>query len=313
MNCFRFVRFGWHRSLSAGSRLKKFVYYVLGDPATPTQIRIIPFLLWMRNRQVSNALDIGISHGSLIYYLADQYRNANVYGIDVVDEFIEESRKIKFLSGKVYENVTIINCDIQDPLPSFLPSFDLITMFDVLEHVKNYDACLKNISDKMQQGGILAIGTPYCEDCGFPVQVEKGALHIEHIDHEWKGFSAESMKTILERHGFAIIKDISGFGYFGRFALKMFYFFTIDHSKPYTTDVTPTYNKLPIFFLLFYPLIWVFVCIDAVRKIKNDKTGHCLVIAKKMPISDQCGKYQNAECGRLETTNPRDRRGHNEE
>ena len=114
------------------------------------------------------------------------------------------------------------------------------------------------------------------------MQEEKGALHVEHIDHEWKGFSAESIKAILARHGFVIIRDLSGFGYFGRTALKMFYFFTINHSKEQLTDVTPTYNKIPIFFLLFYPLIYFFVCLDVVMKIKNDKTGHCLVIAKKL-------------------------------
>lgn len=281
MNYFRFFRFGWHRSLSVGSKLKKVVYFVLGDPATPTQIRIHPFLLWMRNIQVSNALDIGISHGSLIYYLADEYRNANVYGVDVVDEFIEESMKIKFRCGEVYANVTIVKCDIQKPI-TFGSAFDLVTMFDVLEHIKDYDACLKNISEKMRGGGILAVGTPYCEDGGVPVQEEKGALHVEHIDHEWKGFSAESIKAILARHGFVIIRDLSGFGYFGRTALKMFYFFTINHSKEQLTDVTPTYNKIPIFFLLFYPLIYFFVCLDVVMKIKNDKTGHCLVIAKKL-------------------------------
>lgn len=151
MNYFRFFRFGWHRSLSVGSKLKKVVYFVLGDPATPTQIRIHPFLLWMRNIQVSNALDIGISHGSLIYYLADEYRNANVYGVDVVDEFIEESMKIKFRCGEVYANVTIVKCDIQKPI-TFGSAFDLVTMFDVLEHIKDYDACLKNISEKMRGG-----------------------------------------------------------------------------------------------------------------------------------------------------------------
>jgi len=98
MNYFRFFRFGWHRSLSIGSRLKQVVYFVLGDPSTPTQIRILPSLLWLRNRQVSNALDIGISHGSLLYYLADEYRNANVYGIDVVDEFISLPENPRLLS-----------------------------------------------------------------------------------------------------------------------------------------------------------------------------------------------------------------------
>lgn len=283
MNYFHFFRFGWHRSLSVGNRLKKVIYWVLGDPATPTQIRILPFLLWMRNRQVSNVLDIGISHGSLIYYLADEYRNAKVYGVDVLDEFIEESMKIKFRRGEAYANVTIMKGDIQKPL-TFGATFDLVTMFDVLEHVKDYDACLKNISEKMQVGGILAVGTPYCEDGGVPVQVDKGALHVEHIDHEWKGFSVESIKGMLARHGFVIIKDFSGFGYFGRLALKMFYFFTIDHSKGQATDVTPIYKEVPIFFLLFYPLVYFFVCIDVMRKIKNDKAGHCLVIAKKLLV-----------------------------
>ena len=46
-----------------------------------------------------------------------------------------------------------------------------------------YQGCLKNISEKMAGGGLLALGTPYCEDGGVPVQAEKGALHLEHIEH----------------------------------------------------------------------------------------------------------------------------------
>ena len=53
---------------------------------------------------------------------------------------------------EVYANVTIVKCDIQKPI-TFGSAFDLVTMFDVLEHIKDYDACLKNISEKMRGGG----------------------------------------------------------------------------------------------------------------------------------------------------------------
>ena len=56
------------------------------------------------------------------------YLLAHVYGVDVVDEFIEESMKIKFRCGEVYANVTIVKWDIQKPL-SFGAAFDLVTMF----------------------------------------------------------------------------------------------------------------------------------------------------------------------------------------
>lgn len=105
-------------------------------------------------------------------------------------------------------------------------------------------------------------------------------MHVKYIDHEWKGFSVESIKAILARPGFVIIRDLYGFGYVGRLVSKMLYFFNIDYSKKRLTDVTPKFNKMPIFFLLFYPLIYFFVLIDAAMKIKNDNTGHCLFSTK---------------------------------
>lgn len=277
-----FFRFGWHRSLSSQNRLKKIVYFLLGDPATPTQIRILPFLTFLNGREVGAALDIGISHGSLVYYLADRYPNARIWGVDVVEEFLEEARKVKKLCGNRYDNVTILPQDIQKPLESIGGTkVDMVTMFDVLEHIKDYEAAIENVGRHIAPGGLIVIGTPYFNDGGSPVPENKSDVHVLHIDHEWKGFSTESLGNVLGRHGFRVKKDLSGIGLFGRWALKLYYFCVIDRSKNYSTGVTPAYKNLPFLFLALYPLIFSFVLLDVYTRYRLKRSEHCLVVAEK--------------------------------
>ena len=98
-------------------------------------------------------LDIGIGSGVLLPSLC-QY--GNVYGIDIELKFVKKSRKVI----EVHKiNAILLNADIIH-LPFQDNKFDTIYCISVLEHIKDLDSVLKEISRVMKNNGILIVGVP---------------------------------------------------------------------------------------------------------------------------------------------------------
>ena len=99
-------------------------------------------------------LDIGCNTGSLVYNLTLRgFRHA--YGIDTEEKKIEEGRSIyPDLIGKLdkYDG---------DTLPYENDSFDVVTMFDVLEHIDEvHEFLVKEVRRVLKKGGLLIFQTP---------------------------------------------------------------------------------------------------------------------------------------------------------
>jgi 2-polyprenyl-3-methyl-5-hydroxy-6-metoxy-1,4-benzoquinol methylase len=99
-------------------------------------------------------LDVGCSYGSLIYNL---YRLGykNVYGIDIKKEFIEKGHD-------VYREIADrLVCYDGKKIPFENESFDVILMFDVIEHILDLPRFLKEeVARVLKLGGRLIFQTP---------------------------------------------------------------------------------------------------------------------------------------------------------
>src|SRR3989338_8206674 len=82
-------------------------------------------------------LDVGCNYGSLIYNLS-KLGYKNVYGIDVNKDSINTGKKeYKKLSKN-------LSCYSGNNIPFKDESFDVVLMFDVIEHIPNVQSFLKN-------------------------------------------------------------------------------------------------------------------------------------------------------------------------
>lgn len=94
-------------------------------------------------------LDIGAGKGTLIKRLRENFSNIKSHGCDFhVDRFKTDGVEMKE-----------INLD-QAPLPYAEGSFDLITCTEVLEHVENYRAVVREIYRVLKPGGVVIFSTP---------------------------------------------------------------------------------------------------------------------------------------------------------
>jgi len=147
-------------------------------------------------RKNSRILDIGCAFG---YFLkcCDEM-GYETYGVDISDYAITRARKETMASLHVF--------DANKGLPFFQDNwFDLVTMFDVIEHLRTPDAVLNEAHRVLKASGALVVTTPNLD------AVERLFKKIMGMENTWHGFkdethlrvfSAQSLKLLVEQKGF---------------------------------------------------------------------------------------------------------------
>jgi SAM-dependent methyltransferase len=104
-----------------------------------------------------NVLDIGCGDGFLACSIAKAFPGARVTGID------SEEQGIRFAKLKAKEK-GLTNVEFSQNLSAGLPypngSFDVVIMTDVIEHLPDAIAMLKEIRRITQSGGVVIVTTP---------------------------------------------------------------------------------------------------------------------------------------------------------
>ncbi|MBI2443490.1 MAG: class I SAM-dependent methyltransferase [Candidatus Levybacteria bacterium] len=80
--------------------------------------------------------------------------------------------------------------------------FDVITLWDVIEHLANPSDILEKLSHSMKRGGVIALGTPNVDSLFAKVLGEKCPFFIRmHLIL----FSPKTLRRLLEKHGFSVL------------------------------------------------------------------------------------------------------------
>jgi len=141
----------------------------------------------------SKMLEIGCGNGSVLAYLKQ-------HGIDIVggDILLEGLELCRQRSG----SAALYQTDIQS-LP-FRNEFDIIGIFDVLEHIDNDDKALSEINQALKPGGNLILTVPANKFLWSYFDIQS---------HHKRRYNKKELMTKLERNGFTT-KKISFFMFF---------------------------------------------------------------------------------------------------
>jgi SAM-dependent methyltransferase len=95
--------------------------------------------------------------------------------------------------------------DDLDHAPEAARGFHAITLFEVLEHLDDPLAVLRQLSRHLVVGGILVLETPNCEGvAGIETEADYRRIHpLDHIN----GFEPDTLRGIAARAGFAPIRQ----------------------------------------------------------------------------------------------------------
>ena len=144
---------------------------------------------WLPENKNINILDVGCGSGNLLMLFKNQ-GYADLTGIDISSEQISVAKALN-------TNINFINIDIKSFLETSKDKFDLITAFDVVEHLDKEELLetLRLIYDRLNDNGLLIIQTPNAESPWF------GAVAFGDFTHEWF-YTPSSLEDILLKSGF---------------------------------------------------------------------------------------------------------------
>lgn len=104
---------------------------------------------------ISSVLDIGCETGVFLSYINYHYPNIELFGVDCNINSIEIAKDV-FKEKKI--DFRLINCD--NKLPYEDNKFNLITFFEVLEHVRSVESFLIEVKRVLRKNGYICLSVP---------------------------------------------------------------------------------------------------------------------------------------------------------
>ena len=137
-------------------------------------------------------LDIGCASGFLLE--AAKKRGWNPYGVELSEESASIAQ-VKFGKDRVF-NGTIDKASFEDGF------FEAVFMVDLIEHVKDVNGFLEQVSRIVKEGGIAAIVTPDAGSLSYRLMGNAWPhIKLEHLYY----FSKSTISAILKKHGFRVV------------------------------------------------------------------------------------------------------------
>jgi len=164
-------------------------------------------LKWIKRFKPSGHLfDLGAGWGH--FMLAAKEEGYNIYGIEIAEQ------PYKYCVEDLKLPVDHVDFFKMDPSKKF----DVITLWDVLEHIDKADEFVAKIADLTAPGGYLILQVPQIDS--FFAKRHKDQWKMMGLDHV-NYFSKKTIKLLLERHGFKVES------YKSSFEIKLFIMYTL--------------------------------------------------------------------------------------
>lgn len=154
-------------------------------------------------------LDIGCSDGYFLRNVRD--RGWSTSGVELSSRSVETARSVHGLD--------VVTGTVDDaPWPA--GSFDVVTMWDVVEHLPEPGAVLVRVSELLRPGGLLIMATPAVDGLYPRVSLRMAPItgwwgHPEPPYH-LQQYGKKTITDLCMRHGFsvtAIVDDLIDLGY----------------------------------------------------------------------------------------------------
>ncbi len=153
-----------------------------------------------------NLLDLGCLDGSFCLTISKQL-GIQTHGVDLTIDGIELARKRAEQNelNATFEQGTIEK--VLREIAAFGNKYDMVTMFEVIEHVEDVQEVLRLIDQVLAPGGSVLVSTPAAESPAFGLDDEKNKCHIRLYTMEDKNYKKVNKYGTL-REATSITKEI---------------------------------------------------------------------------------------------------------
>jgi len=212
--------------------------------------------------------DAGAGFCQYSWQVLKNYPRARVFAADLKRGYLEDFAR--YAQPRFPGRFSWQQADLQTFTPS--NSYNLVTAIDILEHIPDDLAVLKNFHTALAQGGILIISTPSDTD-------EAAKFTAEHVR---PGYNKAELEEKLRAAGFAILESLYSYGTWGSLAWRLLLKYPLSllgKSKLFLV-------VLPFYWLLLFPLAELLMRLDL--KAKNKSGTGIIVVARKEAADDVC-------------------------
>lgn len=161
----------------------------------------------------TDILDAGAEDATFVYWLADRYPHSTVTAVDIDASAVAactEARPARYADRVQFK----VGCFADLPPDSF----DLITAFDVLEHIQDDSAAVHDLYRALRPGGTLLVHVPrdrWVTRDGTVHEVADDQAWRVNAGHVRQGYSPDSLRTLLDRAGFHVVSTEPWLGRWG--------------------------------------------------------------------------------------------------
>lgn len=201
---------------------KQLIRRTIGEPYVGKRLkqRRMSRVLSTLKLQPTTVLDAGSEDATFVYWLADLYPKATVTALDIDAQAIAACRAAK--PAKYARRVCFENASFSDLASD---SFDLITAFDILEHIKDDHAAMADLARALCPGGTLLVHVPrdrWTTWRGTVQQVPDEEAWRINEGHVRQGYSPESMCELLTGAGLRVVETETWLGRWGVLAHEVY-------------------------------------------------------------------------------------------
>lgn len=185
-------------------RVKQVVRRIVGEPYVGKRLKLRSAARALDRLSLSpgRILDAGCEDATFVYWLADRFPSANVVGVDIDDRIISACRKSR--PARYRERVDFLDAQFAD-LPD--ATFDLVSAFDVLEHITNDVDALCQLHRALRPGGTLLVHVPrdqWTDRHGAVNRISDEEAWRINPGHVRAGYSPERLAALVESAGFEV-------------------------------------------------------------------------------------------------------------
>jgi len=199
----------------------------------------------LKYKPAGKLLDIGCGSGNFIRYISDK-TEFQVFGNEINKENVNTLKRKYGLDVRI-GNINEI--DFPDK------HFDVITLWDVIEHVENPNQILVEIKRILKPDGILVIRVPNGDSLDSKI-FSKYWAGLDAPRHLYI-FSISCITKLLENNSFTIKSKRTDIGGYLNFINSISFMFNGIKVNPKLKNAILKVLRSVLFQFLFFPLIWV--------------------------------------------------------
>jgi len=178
--------------------LERFYIRVFGLPDTIEQQQARSVLNVLEGRSFSSLLDVGCRQGHYAIRIARLHPNVEVKGIDIDGESVLEGESVRNIFG--LKNLSFEKEDVCSLQAT--GSYDVVLLLQVMEHLVDDLAALRNVHRVLRNAGILVITVPNLNLKSESAR--KLRKHVKIQSHFRQGYRPADMERLLTQAGFRI-------------------------------------------------------------------------------------------------------------